>query len=61
VIAECDVDNIASWSLLDKLGFRREAHLVENIFFKGKYGSEYHYALLRREWRKAVETEANFG
>jgi RimJ/RimL family protein N-acetyltransferase len=52
VIAECDVDNVASWRLLEKLGFRREAHLVENVYFKGKYGSEYHYALLARERRK---------
>jgi len=52
VMAECDVDNVASWKLLEKLGFRREAHLMENVFFKGKYGSEYHYALLAREWRK---------
>ena len=52
VIAECDVENVASWKLLEKLGFRREAHLVENILFKGKYGSEYHYALLGREWQK---------
>ena len=51
VMAECDVDNVASWKLLEKLGFRREAHLLENVFFKGKYGSEYHYALLEREWR----------
>jgi RimJ/RimL family protein N-acetyltransferase len=46
------VDNVASWRLLEKLGFRREAHLVENVYFKGKYGSEYHYALLARERRK---------
>ena len=52
VIAECDVENIASWKLLEKLGFRREAHLVENVYFKGKYGSEYHYALLAREWQR---------
>jgi RimJ/RimL family protein N-acetyltransferase len=52
VIAECDVDNVASWKLLERLGFRREAHLVENVYFKGNYGSEYHYALLAREWRK---------
>ncbi len=58
VLAECDVDNVASWKLLEKLGFRREAYLIENIFFKGKYGSEYHYALLAREWRKITETEA---
>jgi RimJ/RimL family protein N-acetyltransferase len=53
VIAECDVENVASWKLLEKLGFRREAHLIENVYFKGNYGSEYHYALLGREWRKS--------
>jgi RimJ/RimL family protein N-acetyltransferase len=53
VIAECDVDNVASWKLLEKFGFRREAYLVENIYFKGRYGSEYHYAMLVREWRKS--------
>jgi len=54
VVAECDVENTASQKLLERLGFRREAHLIENIFFKGQYGSEYHYALLQREWRSAV-------
>jgi RimJ/RimL family protein N-acetyltransferase len=38
--------------LLERLGFRRESHLVENIFFKGAYGSEYHYAMLEREWKE---------
>lgn len=52
VVAECDVENAPSWKLLEKLGFRRESHLVENIFFKGAYGSEYHYAMLGREWKE---------
>lgn len=50
VIAECDVENDPSWRLLEKLGFRREAHLVENLFFKGAYCNEFHYAMLGREW-----------
>jgi RimJ/RimL family protein N-acetyltransferase len=63
VTAECDVENIASWKLLEKLGFRREAHLIENLFFKGAYESEYHYAMLSREWKernssRQGETEA---
>lgn len=33
VYAECDPCNIASWKLLEKLGFRREAHLRKNIYF----------------------------
>ena len=52
VSAECDVENVPSWRLLEKIGFRREAHLVENIFFKGAYGSEYQYAMLLREWQQ---------
>ncbi len=52
VVAECDVENTASWKLLEKLGFRRESHLIENIFFKGAYGSEYHYAMLGGEWKE---------
>lgn len=53
IVAECDAENIASQKLLERLGFRREAHLVENVFFKGQYGSEYHYAILEREWRSS--------
>ena len=34
VVAECDVENVGSWKLLEKLGFRREAHLVENLFLR---------------------------
>ena len=33
VFAECDPDNASSWRLLEALGFRREAHLRENVFF----------------------------
>jgi ribosomal-protein-alanine N-acetyltransferase len=51
VVAECDVENSASIILLSRLGFRREAHLIENIWFKGSWGSEFHYALLEREWK----------
>jgi RimJ/RimL family protein N-acetyltransferase len=52
VVAECDEENVASWRLLERLGFRREAHLIENLFFKGAYCNEYHYAMLGREWKE---------
>jgi RimJ/RimL family protein N-acetyltransferase len=51
IVAECDIENIASIKLLDRIGFRKEAHLLENIWFKGKWGSEYHYAILENEWK----------
>ncbi|MBN2362693.1 GNAT family N-acetyltransferase [candidate division WOR-3 bacterium] len=45
-----DAENIASINLLKSTGFRREGHFIENVFFKGKWGSEFQYALLKREW-----------
>ncbi len=50
VIAITDCENARCIALLERLGLRREAHFVENIWFKGKWGDEYLYALLRREW-----------
>jgi RimJ/RimL family protein N-acetyltransferase len=50
VVAVTDCENVRSAALLERLGMRREAHFVENIWFKGAWGSEYLYAILRREW-----------
>ncbi len=50
VVEIVDVENTASIRLLESVGFRREGHFIDNIFFKGKWGSEYQYAMLRREW-----------
>jgi RimJ/RimL family protein N-acetyltransferase len=51
VQANCDVENEPAWRALERLGFRREAHFVENLWFRGQWTSEYWYALLDREWR----------
>ncbi len=52
VIAITDCENERSFALLNRLGMRREGHFIENIWFKGKWGSEYSYAILREEWRE---------
>ncbi|QIZ77534.1 GNAT family N-acetyltransferase [Ferrimonas lipolytica] len=49
VVATTDAQNVASYRLLESLGFRREAHFRQNIFFKGAWGDEYQYAMLRTE------------
>ena len=49
-----DVENKASINLLKGLGFRQEGHFVENIFFNGKWGSEYRYAMLNKEWNNKI-------
>jgi RimJ/RimL family protein N-acetyltransferase len=53
VSAVCDARNAASARLMERIGMRREAHFLENIRFKGEWGSEYSYAMLEREWRAA--------
>ena len=50
VQANCDVLNAPSYRLMERLGMRREAHFVENLWFKGRWSSEYWYAILRSEW-----------
>ncbi|MCU0443948.1 MAG: GNAT family N-acetyltransferase [Microscillaceae bacterium] len=50
VIEIVDAENIASINLLKSIGFRQEGHFIENVFFKGKWVSEFQYAMLKREW-----------
>lgn len=50
VVAIADCENERSVALLGRLGMRREGHFIQNIWFKGQWGSEYLYAILREEW-----------
>jgi RimJ/RimL family protein N-acetyltransferase len=49
-IAAMDTRNHRSVALVERLGFRREAHFLEHCWFKGAWSDEYAYALLAREW-----------
>ncbi|UCR88823.1 GNAT family N-acetyltransferase [Mycetocola spongiae] len=52
IFARLDADNAASARLCERLGMRREAHLIENdLTPEGAWGSEYIYALLASEPR----------
>jgi len=50
VIGRLEARNTASARVLERLGMRKEAHLVENEHVKGEWQSEVVYALLEREW-----------
>lgn len=52
VSATTDCLNLGSVALLERVGFRREAHHLQNIWFKGAWGDEYVYALLAQDWPK---------
>ena len=51
VCGRLDARNDASARLLERLGMRREAHLIENELVKGEWTDEVIYAVLAREWR----------
>jgi RimJ/RimL family protein N-acetyltransferase len=53
VYAQADDRNVAVHRLLERLGFRCEARLVEADWFKGEWTTLRTYATLRREWRAA--------
>jgi RimJ/RimL family protein N-acetyltransferase len=53
VIGRLEARNTASAGVLERIGMRREGHLVENEFVKDEWQSELVYAILQREWRAA--------
>ena len=52
VFGRLEARNTASARVLERLGMRKEAHLVENEHVKGEWQSEVVYALLEREWAR---------
>ncbi|MEU8194816.1 GNAT family protein [Microbispora amethystogenes] len=54
----CDARNIPSARLMERLGMRLEARLVENEFFAGAWSDELVYAMLAREWRASPAASA---
>jgi RimJ/RimL family protein N-acetyltransferase len=52
-----DAENVASIRLLKSVGFREEGHFIQNIFFKGDWGSEYQFAMLKSEWLQLLQSK----
>lgn len=50
IYGRLDARNTASGRVLEKLGMRREARLVENEWVKGEWTDEAIYGMLDREW-----------
>jgi RimJ/RimL family protein N-acetyltransferase len=51
IVGQCDARNHASARLMERLGMRREAHLVANEHVKGEWTDGFVYAILAGEWR----------
>lgn len=52
LFAITDCENESSVKLLERLRMRREGHFIQNIWFKGKWGDEFLYAILAEEWAR---------
>ena len=48
--ARCDVENIASWRVMEKAGMKFEGVLRQNIFLHGRPRDARMYGILREEW-----------
>ena len=51
VTANCFLDNVTSWSLMERVGMRRELHAVrESLHRSGRWLDTVGYAMLEEEW-----------
>ncbi|MFK3689894.1 GNAT family N-acetyltransferase [Agrobacterium tumefaciens] len=50
IFARLDALNHGSIGVVERLGMRKEAHLIENDRFDGLWGDEFIYAVLNRDW-----------
>ena len=50
IITSIDPDNMNSIRLVERIGFRKEAHFVESLFINGKWVDDLIYALIEKDW-----------
>jgi ribosomal-protein-alanine N-acetyltransferase len=51
IFATCDTRNVGSWTVMQKLGMRREATFKQDVKARDGWRDSYLYAVLEEEWR----------
>ncbi len=51
IITSVDPDNKNSIRLVERIGFRKEAHFVESILINGEWVDDLIYALIEKDWK----------
>jgi RimJ/RimL family protein N-acetyltransferase len=57
IVAYCNPENERSWRLMERLGMRREGHLIQSVYHKKDENGDplwhdtYEYAVLKPEWQ----------
>jgi RimJ/RimL family protein N-acetyltransferase len=52
IITSVDPNNKSSIRLVERIGFRKEAHFVESLFVNGIWTDDLIYALIEKDWGK---------
>ena len=55
IIAYVSTENVASWKLLERLGFRREGTLRQHYVVQGRRVDEHIYGILRSDWETDLD------
>lgn len=50
IIGSIDPENTESIGLIERLGFRKEAHFIESLLINGEWVDDIVYAILKTEW-----------
>jgi len=58
IITSIDPANTNSIKLVERIGFRKEAHFIESLFINGKWVDDIVYAITKRDWVKKKESSA---
>lgn len=58
ITTSIDPGNMPSIRLVERLGFRKEAHFKESLYLNGKWVDDLIYAMLSREWEKKLASSA---
>jgi [ribosomal protein S5]-alanine N-acetyltransferase len=53
IFAYCDIRNVGSYRIMEKIGMQHEGHLRENLKVRDGWRDSYLYGILDREWRSS--------
>lgn len=55
IITSIDPNNESSIRLVERIGFRKEAHFIESLFLNGKWVDDLIYALIEKDWEEKID------
>ncbi|MBN2776417.1 MAG: GNAT family N-acetyltransferase [Bacteroidales bacterium] len=60
ITTSIDPKNTNSINLVERIGFRKEAHFVDSLFINGKWVDKIIYAITERDWKKRKESSPGY-